>query len=250
MFLLILSEIPYLQSPCQNLHSTMFLLILSRRLILPSVIYLFTFHYVSTYTMVNLPDHVTAVIYIPLCFYLYQIDSTGSHYLSYLHSTMFLLILRFPRVFAPDTRLFTFHYVSTYTLRSGDRILVFPNLHSTMFLLIQPDSCWTADSHPYLHSTMFLLILITDLFSDSFRGIYIPLCFYLYHLNCFFRKLIFTFTFHYVSTYTGGAEWIGLHLSYLHSTMFLLIQFFQFHHSYILLYLHSTMFLLIQDSPS
>ena len=53
----------------------------------------FTFHYVSTYTICFFMRHTVTHIYIPLCFYLYQLSINCSY----------------------DSLGFTFHYVSTYT---------------------------------------------------------------------------------------------------------------------------------------
>ena len=161
MFLLILSPVRLFCLGLQDLHSTMFLLIQPPHL-LPGV---------------------PLCIYIPLCFYLYARDSTD------------ILALA----------LFTFHYVSTYTLNPTIITKHITNLHSTMFLLIRSNSF-------YLYRC---------------RHIYIPLCFYLYdpdailmhktnhHLHSTMFLLIrtdlcarqipdTTFTFHYVSTYTFG----------------------------------------------
>ena len=99
----------------EHLHSTMFLLILGHVLSIshPFVIYiplcfylynglirkrlisyLFTFHYVSTYTSSRtLPRSAPDQIYIPLCFYLYRLRRIRQLRAGHLHSTMFLLIL-------------------------------------------------------------------------------------------------------------------------------------------------------------
>ena len=102
-----------------NLHSTMFLLIRQGWS----------------------PDGTYSSIYIPLCFYLYRFSVSTERYHTHLHSTMFLLI-PLSRIVVPDMDRhlhstmfllippsgdrclqfqdsFTFHYVSTYTCRSG-----------------------------------------------------------------------------------------------------------------------------------
>ena len=71
---------------------------------------------------------------------------------------------------------------------------------------------------------MFLLIhtdagFITDIFQ-----IYIPLCFYLYETSINNNPSLFTFTFHYVSTYTSSLVGMNPPYHHLHSTMFLLIR--------------------------
>ena len=100
-------------------------------------------------------------------------------------------------------------------------------------------------------------------------SIYIPLCFYLYHLSTLRSSDQSKFTFHYVSTYTqqitallllsciyiplcfylygmeAGAS--GQHWYHLHSTLFLLIPQTPKSCRKQLLNLHSTMFLLIQQ---
>ena len=120
-----------------NLHSTMFLLILKED-ICPQDKPAFTFHYVSTYTNTVSGRYTDFVlIYIPLCFYLYRILGRRDGLWYNLHSTMFLLI---HEASSRDIRAwfeFTFHYVSTYTLRGRCRTASIFNLHSTMFLLIQ-----------------------------------------------------------------------------------------------------------------
>ena len=100
-----------------------------------------------------------AYIYIPLCFYLYFFVLTDSSFsITYLHSTMFLLILSLSRtdwtlkwIYIP---LCFYLYVINES-PSDD----YPNLHSTMFLLIRFSAWSVYQENLHLHSTMFLLIL-------------------------------------------------------------------------------------------
>ena len=55
-----------------NLHSTMFLLIRDGSRSIWTALISFTFHYVSTYTTLASALNLFALIYIPLCFYLYE----------------------------------------------------------------------------------------------------------------------------------------------------------------------------------
>ena len=117
-----------------------------------------------------------------------------------------------------------------------------------MFLLIRWRVTVQLGGILYLHSTMFLLIRWANLgHRSTCKGIYIPLCFYLYKLGllkkllviliyiplCFYlywrsrdqRWKVKWFTFHYVSTYTSRTLSDPPSLLHLHSTMFLLILF-------------------------
>ena len=189
--------------------------------------------------------------------------------MTYLHSTMFLLIhdwklscekvkellFTFHNVSintglyftnAEDSGLFTFHNVSINTDCILQMLRILAYLHSTMFLLILILSSSSHSSSINLHSTMFLLIRI-------------------------FRDLMTktsSFTFHNVSINTKNSLYSSNIFSYLHSTMFLLIQsqsqtlyrlhsVFTFHNvsintsfgvecTLLVSYLHSTMFLLIR----
>ena len=142
-----------------NLHSTMFLLIRQGWS----------------------PDGTYSSIYIPLCFYLYRFSVSTERYHTHLHSTMFLLI-PLSRIVVPDMDRhlhstmfllippsgdrclqfqdsFTFHYVSTYTCRSG---FSFPRQFPFTF--------------HYVSTYTEKCVVV---FSTSVK-IYIPLCFYLY----------------------------------------------------------------------
>ena len=205
MFLLILKYSVQEYEAYPNLHSTMFLLILPAREIyltalpiyIPLCFYLycrhsgyccdgrkFTFHYVSTYTIIYACLRCIAVlhlhstmfllirtsrrrwkargrIYIPLCFYLYATATTEQWG-----------VIRF-----------TFHYVSTYTCRSVLRAWRQYHLHSTMFLLIRRVSIASSSD---LSFTFHYVSTYTETLpsSDSIIVIiYIPLCFYLYQIR-------------------------------------------------------------------
>ena len=107
---------------CWHLHSTMFLLILDA-LQLTATSFEFTFHYVSTYTVIDVQSQISGRdIYIPLCFYLYAKLSQSRQLWPDLHSTMFLLIRCLNDVINE----------------------IDANLHSTMFLLIQKPESATA----------------------------------------------------------------------------------------------------------
>ena len=75
---------------------------------------------------------------------------------------------------------FTFHYASTYTLKYNTVYYYIHHLHSTMLLLIQYLCVNLVYDKVDLHSTMLLLIPVPQT-RESF---------------------VFTFTFHYASTYT------------------------------------------------
>ena len=136
MFLLI----PFKRLPSQpgipHLHSTMFLLIRISTAGDDEQLFLFTFHYVSTYTCKSLWNTPDCKIYIPLCVYLYCQFSVRYLVRLHLHSTMFLLIRKHILTSERASSSFTFHYVSTYTIASLYSLLTSCNLHSTMFLLI------------------------------------------------------------------------------------------------------------------
>ena len=79
---------------------------------------------------------------------------------TYLHSTMFLLIL-IPLLFTLVNRsLFTFHNVSINSQDKCKPVNHLTHLHSTMFLLIRYTHMFHAFLIVNLHSTMFLLIRI------------------------------------------------------------------------------------------
>ena len=124
-----------------HLHSTMFLLIRFFWIIQVCLWGVLTFHYVSTYTLRKTHSRWLFLIYIPLCFYLYEETQITQSWVLDLHSTMFLLI-RFTRytrrlissIYIP---LCFYLYERIWTeCRTGS------NLHSTMFLLI-PGHPWS-----------------------------------------------------------------------------------------------------------
>ena len=162
-----------------HLHSTMFLLIRRIRAVERGIL----------------------LIYIPLCFYLYQHEQTKLWEINDLHSTMFLLIHGHIRSLRGSAR-FTFHYVSTYTALfryfHSDRH-TFTFHYVSTYTIFRPN---LFRHHPNLHSTMFLLIQTLRGRESSEKRIYIPLCFYLYHPRFYKSLKDYRFTFHYVSTYT------------------------------------------------
>ena len=145
-------------------------------------------------------------IYIPLCFYLYDIKREFRYTREqHLHSTMFLLIpILCPFRYIPVRYIYIPLCFYLYIILQGRDHPAKSHLHSTMFLLIlftddfyiprftgftfhyvSTYTVWTGRNNPlalHLHSTMFLLIP-----SKSSRRI----------VSCIF-------TFHYVSTYTYG----------------------------------------------
>ena len=80
--------------------------------------------------------------------------------------------------------VFTFHYVSTYTVQKAVYMRTRINLHSTMFLLIRSSQHKFHHDQIDLHSTMFLLIRSKSCYLPDRNWIYIPLCFYLYPMVC------------------------------------------------------------------
>ena len=143
----------------------------------------FTFHYVSTYTLFAYRlEILTRSIYIPLCFYLYNLFPVSFYPSTDLHSTMFLLIpIYSPCLFIPQQIYIPLCFYLYNLPMWSIHFLIF-NLHSTMFLLILCHVLFPADIFLNLHSTMFLLILYSNVYV-------VPLI---------------IFTFHYVSTYTWG----------------------------------------------
>ena len=122
------------------------------------------------------------IIYIPLCFYLYQFPYTGTpQRIFYLHSTMLLLILN-PVIQTQTVNEFTFHYASTYTK------FEYGSYYEFMCKIYIP-LCF------YLYRT-------EKFKEERFILIYIPLCFYLYYFRAISPAPFPAFTFHYASTYT------------------------------------------------
>ena len=205
-----------------HLHSTMFLLIRFFWIIQVCLWGVLTFHYVSTYTLRKTHSRWLFLIYIPLCFYLYEETQITQSWVLDLHSTMFLLI-RFTRY---TRRLISSIYIPLcfylYLVIRG-RCRIRSNLHSTMFLLILLWSSTPWAQRINLHSTMFLLIRWSAVDVRRWSNIYIPLCFYLYFMYLQQSAETLKFTFHYVSTYTSLAAVQFPFLLHLHSTMFLLI---------------------------
>ena len=164
------------------------------------------------------------MIYIPLCFYLYEQS----------------------RRTKPVEVIFTFHYVSTYTDFSntifvGDSLFTFHYVSTyTLSHRLWNSRCNVFTFHYVSTYTIIRLLTVCQI-----NKIYIPLCFYLYEDEerdsffyfqftfhyvstytipiCLDTAAIPAFTFHYVSTYTRSVSGDALPVSDLHSTMFLLI---------------------------
>ena len=104
-----------------DLHSTMYLFQLSRKLFV-DFLPLFTFHYVSISTL-SFPESTDAVKHLHSTMYLFQpepIYPKVYHY-SHLHSTMYLFQQALTRYNAMITARFTFHYVSISTINCFHR---------------------------------------------------------------------------------------------------------------------------------
>ena len=98
--------------------------------------------------------------------------------------------------------LFTFHYVSISTHLLLKLMLLFINLHSTMYLfqLIQLISMFHFGEN--LHSTMYLFQQLFIQFVKYRLFIYIPLCIYFNNKKTSTIEKTKLFTFHYVSIST------------------------------------------------
>ena len=186
----------------------------------------FTFHYVSTYTERIQEAGKSSIHLHSTMFLLIRIsDSLCPSCIADLHSTMFLLIQI--EIATPPWQFtgFTFHYVSTYTLRLPLRLASWIHLHSTMFLLILTSTGRFLLYFPSnLHSTMFLLIR-----DCRHRDYGCSVAFTFHYVSTYTgitRTMwlpVMEFTFHYVSTYTNTRKNTQKRVIDLHSTMFLLI---------------------------
>ena len=139
------------------LHSTMFLLIRWKHWLTGARTSTFTFHNVS----INTDTQKFAFLFeFEFTFHNVSINTIVIHqmsiHISYLHSTMFLLILFYGDDIINMIAGFTFHNVSINTGLSGCPWFSLPSLHSTMFLLIPTCSR----------------------FYISTASLYIPQCFY------------------------------------------------------------------------
>ena len=180
MFLLIRLRSNLFTAVIIHLHSTMFLLIPTFRCIVIlrcRIIYIPLCFYL--YQADWYPGADPTLIYIPLCFYLYKFRSSGKRELMNLHSTMFLLIRINVAPLEWVRGKFTFHYVSTYTAMKLDNMIEQKHLHSTMFLLIPiarkmiPGQSRFTFHYVSTYTGQLLLLRMRS-------AIYIPLCFYLY----------------------------------------------------------------------
>ena len=153
----------------------------------------FTFHYASTYTPSATPSETEpTILYIPLCFYLYEGNNSlgfglfqlyiplcfylyltsgfrKSGNMFSLHSTMLLLIRDFKGQGNGSDLIFTFHYASTYTDIGSLKMTGQSSLHSTMLLLIRRLCSNTTLILSPLHSTMLLLIPCEKSWTSSTR---------------------------------------------------------------------------------
>ena len=191
-----------------HLHSTMLLLIrIHARIILKKG--RFTFHYASTYTQPSVIHNLT--------------DRN-------LHSTMLLLILNMPASKDLTKKAFTFHYASTYTINpviQTQTVNEFTFHYASTYTIPVYGHTATNILFTFHYASTYTYVLTNWCFSAC--EIYIPLCFYLYHLQC--------------DTRDGT-------LSDLHSTMLLLIRSCECDKSIVWQYLHSTMLLLIPESTA
>ena len=148
------------------------------------------------------------------------------------------------------TMLFTFHYVSINSRWNSVLLWMFFHLHSTMYLLIQLSSI---SSQRFSLQFTFHYVSINSSLLCSFTLSATKFTFHYVSINSNSAGATVTvstaFTFHYVSINSRTPFLYGLPLlSYLHSTMYLLI--LPPSYSYLCVYhnLHSTMYLLIQKA--
>ena len=163
---------------------------------------IFTFHYVSTYTQLNSlmlslvrnlhstmfllirknPIYmiIDIIIYIPLCFYLYETAEHRQRPDTNLHSTMFLLIRRQNSWGKAEYSIYIPLCFYLYRLLDTMRMYGAVDLHSTMFLLIL-NTCIFSLS-PLIPFTFHYVSTYTISRHECqlISKIYIPLCFYLY----------------------------------------------------------------------
>ena len=245
MFLLIRSRLRSTYNQKTHLHSTMFLLI---RFLMGIGINVQPDLHSTMFLLIHFKrviDVKVSQIYIPLCFYLYY--SGGSN--------------------ATSLRLFTFHYVSTYTYHS---ILVQTNLRiiyiPLCFYLYSGVTTVSADlveftfhyvstythflfhfwsNSFYLHSTMFLLIPIVQISEHChILDLHSTMFLLILTISSIIRNspiIYIPLCFYLYCTYRAPR----LELRNLHSTMFLLIRYAGRRRQYHVFNLHSTMFLLI-----
>ena len=181
----------------------MFLLILKLPSLFFCILWKFTFHYVSTYTpppdgfdapephlhstmfllilLKVLLEPPAAVIYIPLCFYLYGQESYRNDCVWWIYIPLCFYLYLIVSQREVDRNTFTFHYVSTYTCRrylspAGWHCIYIPlcfYLYRTRSEYWLP---WTVFTFHYVST-----YTLTKSLNHLKTLIYIPLCFYLYN---------------------------------------------------------------------
>ena len=139
----------------------------------------FTFHYVSINTRrflsllsAFLPLHSTMFLLILRFQRRIQFFSIS------LHSTMFLLILILSLILSEVIYNFTFHYVSINTILDYFGVPVNPDFTFHYVSINTPGNRWSIHMPRTLHSTMFLLIQTSHHQYRGYNPLYIPLCFY------------------------------------------------------------------------
>ena len=142
-------------------------------------------------------------IYIPLCFYLYRLSVYGvTDLIEFTFHYVSTYTVRL-EAWSRGLSKFTFHYVSTYTVPINAIRQDCLNLHSTMFLLILcTQTRGSICSHRFTFHYVSTYTKSADHPVDVILVIYIPLCFYLYFVVHRIVEPAVPFTFHYVSTYT------------------------------------------------
>ena len=144
------------------------------------------------------------LIYIPLCFYLYILLSSSQCPVFHIYIPLCFYLYYTPEdVYNAVKEIYIPLCFYLYKFSQGGNSPILADLHSTMFLLIRRAG--------------------TSLTSCSI------------------------FTFHYVSTYTPSALSEASYPLHLHSTMFLLIPAISYTAFPQISHLHSTMFLLIHS---
>ncbi len=184
----------------------------------------FTFHYVSTYTSCYLFFLLfSAYLHSTMFLLIRTLPIVNGDIDIHLHSTMFLLI---PECMLASIRWTAYLHSTMFLLIPGAATQAehkFTHLHSTMFLLILRPTADLNDEELHLHSTMILLIRrnrIRNYRCASFTFHYVST--YTSEAVSAYARVA-RFTFHYVSTYTNNECYVPGEVTYLHSTMFLLI---------------------------
>ena len=159
-----------------------------------------------------LPDgHRNAIqrpIYIPLCFYLYDLHRRAVNPQIHLHSTMLLLIPQ-QQVIVCLSCSFTFHYASTYTGTGALQNLPRKNIYIPLCFYLYGYVLDARQGKTHLHSTMLLLIL-----TGAIVAVLSYILFTFHYASTYTQSAAllspceFPFTFHYASTYTAAQRHI------------------------------------------